>query len=570
MSVAPTTRESAAILTGWSALVACELWLAAGGMVRPAWSQIGFEVLGAFVLAGAQIRLARTPAQRSPLVPAVLVLAGTAVVLGPDGVVHAGLAGVGAVGIAVAAVRFGARRSIGPVLAGFAAALATIGARWLLLAHASSLETAHLQGAVAVSDAETRLVADLAGPFRGGGEGDPALPPIVLITVDTLRADHAVRMESYRRLAGRGIAWPAAASTSSWTLPAMASVMTGQMPAGHGADARPGGVYQGIDPGAPMLAEDLRARGYTTAAFVTNPWLESTLGFSRGFDLFVHANEAFPGRLLLAGMPQGPVPIDAEVVVDRALGWIEGQQGGGWFVWIHLLDPHMPYLNADPESVAATIVDGDLRSGRLLTEAHRDEIKAAYANEVAHADAHLGRLLDALEAAGVFERGAVLMTADHGEEFWDHGGAEHGHSHHREVTDVALALAAPACVGQRGGVASLVDVRPTLRAIAGLDPGGIDLRAGVPADRVATAWGNNYFRLDRSARDASGRVIVYGSPWGGAPVEAFDHLRDREELMPQPALDGPVLRAAIAVQAPEEGAEAAINVEALRALGYVK
>src|SRR4029450_6199643 len=103
----------------------------------------------------------------------------------------------------------------------------------------------------------------------------------------------------------------------------------------------------------------------------------------------------------------------------------------------------------------------------------------------------------------------VVFTADHGEEFWDHGGVEHGHSHHGEVVDVPLVLVAPGVSpGRREGVASLVDVAPTVRAALGLAPGGLDLRRGVPEDRVAAAWGGLILHIDCSARDARRRVIM--------------------------------------------------------------
>ncbi len=570
MSEPAPPRDALPIALAWSLLPLAELGLAWGAMVRPAPTQIVFELLGCAVLGVAQWRLAKRPWMRSPLWPGLLVLASTALTVGPDGALSKLLYAVGIAAVVATVVRGLRGRRVGAVAAVLSTLVGAVGARYLVLSHAAALEAGHLQGAVAVSDAPARLAADLAGPLaalRRSPAGDG--PPLVLITIDTLRHDDAVQMQSFRRVGARGALFERAMSTSSWTLPAMASVHTGGMPSLHGADARPGGHYQGIAPTVPTLAEQLQGAGYATAAFVTNPWLESGLGFARGFDPYLHANEAFPNRLMLAGMPQGPLPIEAEAVVDRALGWLDGAPDRGWFLWVHLLDPHMPYLNADPDSVAATLRDQDLRAGRMTSSEDRAAIRAAYRGEVAYTDTHVGRLLDALEARGVLDAGVVVLTADHGEEFWDHGGAEHGHSHHTEVNDVALAVGGAGVSGRTGGVASLVDIAPTLLAAAGLESGGVDLRAGVPLDRIATAYGNNYYRIDRSARTAQGKVMVRGEPRVGPPAIGFDLRRDPDEHQPL-APESSLLRAALAIEAPSAGDAAAVNMEALRALGYVE
>lgn len=564
-------REALAIGVAWGALGIVEVVLAYQALVRPTPTQVAFELFALAVLGVAQWRYA-TGIYRSVLWPGLLAAGMTAMVFGPTGVFTNLIFVVGLYLTARYFVSLVAQR-VGPdpeAALLFSVAMAVF-CRWLVLSHAHTLESDQLHGAVAVKDAEARLWADVSGPFKALRRPEPGDgPPLVLITIDTLRADHAEEMESYKRLVERGHGWPRAASTSSWTLPAIASAHTGAMPSVHGADARPGGHYQGIDPDVPMVAEELLAAGYTTAAVVTNPWLEGTMGFERGFVDFEHANEAFPHRLMLAGMPQGPLPIDAEAVVDGALRVLDRSEDRGLFLWVHLLDPHMPYFHAE-EPPGLGLMDGDLRSGKLTTEQEREAIMAAYAAEVAHTDAHLSRLLDALSARGVLDDGLVIFAADHGEEFWDHGGAEHGHSHHTEVVDVAMAVAGAGITGRPGGVASLVDVRSTLRAAAGLDPGGIDLRGGVPLDRVATTYGNNYFRIDRSARSARSKVIVYGSPWQGPAVVAFDLTVDPMEQ--RPLLDPPeaaVLRAALDVQGPDLAEAAAINEDALRALGYVQ
>jgi arylsulfatase A-like enzyme len=191
---------------------------------------------------------------------------------------------------------------------------------------------------------------------------------------------------------------------------------------------------------------------------------------------------------------------------------------------------------------------------------------------VAYTDTQIGRLLDALESRRVLNEGVVVFTADHGEEFWDHLGVEHGHSHHGEVVDVPLVLVAPGVpAGARPGVASLLDVAPTVRAAVGLAANGIDLRKGVPPGRIATAWGGLVQHLDCSARDASRRVIAAGCDHASAAVSAYDLRIDPAELHPAAwDPDDELVHAAWAVRPPRRGTASQVDRSALRALGYVQ
>jgi hypothetical protein len=179
------------------------------------------------------------------------------------------------------------------------------------------------------------------------------------------------------------------------------------------------------------------------------------------------------------------------------------------------------------------------------------------------------RLIDALDARGHFEQGVVVLTSDHGEELWEHGGFEHGHSHHGEVIDIPLVLVAPGVTpGERTGVAALQDLAPTLRAIAGLPHDGLDLRRPIPPDRVAHAFGNLYYGPMLSARFGTTRVIVAGDE-----MRVYDLATDPLELAPTilpisefGSLVGPR-------PAPADGSAAELfdlEDRALRSLGYVQ
>lgn len=393
-----------------------------------------------------------------------------------------------------------------------------------------------------------------------------AAPPILLITIDTLRADDAAAMGAVARLRPDAAYWPRAMSTSSWTVPAMASLFTGRTPAAHGATAvLPGPRPTTIRADVPTLPETLRAAGYTTAGFATNALTSGVLGFDRGFTTFHHTDEDLPHTLVFAGPPPARTP------VDRAVAWLADAPPTAAFLWVHLADPHLPYTDlptdpADPLVAAVAgrwdlLAAGPVRAGQLaLPEPARVALRAAYRRQVARADAAVLRLLVAAEAR--WPDAIIVLTADHGEEFWEHGGFEHGHSHHGEVLDVPLLIRAPGMpAGERHDVASLQDVAPTLSSIAlGTPRAAADLRSD--ADRTATAAGNLYFGPGASARRGTRRAIV--------GVGEYDLASDPAESNPLPP--GALTDAARAAATPssDAGAEADLNLEALRRLGYVE
>jgi arylsulfatase len=549
-------------LVPWAAAALVDSYLALGAWPRPAWWQFAGEILFLLALGRVQYRLARGWLRSSLLAAAVLCVFALAV--------HAPKAPhqlapflLGLAGGALSVVWAIERRWHPPILVGTVVALGVvIGARWL-----DGMVISRPQGSVAPS-----LVDAIAWPFRmvvapaSTSDG----PPLVIISVDTLRRDAAARMASYARLAARGAAYPHAMSTSSWTLPALASLQTGRMPAEHGAGCLEDGHCQGLAPQVRALAEDLSAHGYLTSAVVSNPWIGRGTGFDRGFATLFNSGDVV-NRLVVGGPPWGVHRQDDARTVDAALAWLTRAPRRGFYLWVHLFGPHMPYLHAaDP--IFRTLDPTTLRSTLPLSDARRREVRAAYDAEVAYTDVQVMRLLDGLERHGVLDEGVVVFTADHGEEFWEHGGVEHGHSHHGEVVDVPLILLAPGLEpGERSGVVSLVDVAPTLRVAAGLPAEGIDLRDAIPADRVAGAWGGLIQHLDCSARDAGRRVILRDCRRSPHAISSYDLARDPAEREPvrTPPADS-LVEAAAGVAPPLRGAPASLPVEQLRALGYVQ
>lgn len=303
-------------------------------------------------------------------------------------------------------------------------------------------------------------------------------PSIVLVVADTLRADHLSVYGHERPTSPELEAWSSRATvfesahaSSPWTLPSMASLLTGELPSRHlaGAVVSIDGTdeYLGLSPTTPTLAQDLRAEGYATAAFVTNPYLRPAFGLHRGFDHYDHA-------------PAENASIRrASEVVDLALDWL-GKQEGPAFALVHLFDPHMDYDPAPGdrgrfrEDEASITGVHELREGAADVEpAERERIAAAYDEELLAVDRAVGRLLGELASRGFLDHDAILFTADHGEELFDRGGFEHGHSMHREVLGVPLLVWGRDVVpGRVEGAVSIADVAPTIRDWVGLDERG--------------------------------------------------------------------------------------------------
>ena len=272
-----------------------------------------------------------------------------------------------------------------------------------------------------------------------GGRTPASRPSILLVTLDTTRADVvapegiAELTPNLARLARQATRFSQAYATAPMTLPSHTSMLTGLYPSAHGIHEN----SRAVSEAQPLAAAELRAAGYSTAAFVSAFVLDRQFGLSRGFDEY---DDAFAGRA--AERP-------AAETTDRALAWLAKAPAGPLFVWVHYWDAHAPY--APPEPFASRYAD------------------ALYRGEVAYVDSQLGRLLDAFEARATAGNWRVLVVGDHGEGLGEHGEAQHGNLLYQATMRVPLLLAG-------GGVpASLVTtpvstrrVHDTLLAWAGL------------------------------------------------------------------------------------------------------
>ncbi len=567
----PLGRHRAALVLSWVVIGALELSFAAHSASPPALAWAGAE-LGLFTLIGcvhaALTRGGWQGALSWPGALAVIALLARAELLLPWARVAAVV-----LGLPIAAVLARVVHDLGRRLPLWALTPA------LALAFALPIRLIPL-GNGKVAKPRTRLLEDLQAPLIALKPAPrPASgPPVVVLTVDTLRGDYAGKMSSFERMSSRGVAWTHAMSTASWTVPAVASIWTGLMPAEHGAGKRPNGGFSPIGRKNKTIAQELQGRGYRTAAFVVNPFVASSLGFRRGFDRWLNPDEQVHQPFALLGDVRSRPGRDGAQVIDHAVRWLEDAPPRGWMLWVHLFDTHLPYTHL-PEGhpAAEVLLPGPVRSGAMpATPALRKAIREGYSIEVNAVDVQIHRLLDALDARGFFEDGTLVFTSDHGEEFWEHRGYEHGHSHHREVTEIPLVLISPGVAPARGeGVASLIDIAPTLRAVTGSQPGpgeGRDLRQPIEHERIAKAAGNLYGAPQTSARTHQHKCIETRAPEATRTV-AYHLWVDANEHRKLPADQAPEVCAAATLlrDVGESGeAKADVSTELLCALGYVE
>jgi arylsulfatase A-like enzyme/cytochrome c-type biogenesis protein CcmH/NrfG len=280
----------------------------------------------------------------------------------------------------------------------------------------------------------------------------PTAPPsVLLVTIDTLRADRlgsygyaAAQTPVLDALASRGARFARASTVVPLTLPAHASLLTGTWPAYHGVRDN-GGFY--LEPDHVTVAEALKARGYRTGGFVAAFVLDGRWGIGQGFDLFFDDFD-----LSKADQPgMDAIQRRGSEVVDRALAWLAEDSPAPFFAWVHLYDPHTPY--EAPRDVRA-------RFPRTMS--------GAYDAEIAYTDAQLGRLFGALDAEGRLDDTLVVVVGDHGESLGEHKEQTHGFFIYEATTHVPLIMAGPRVpVRVIDDQVRIVDVMPTILSLVG-------------------------------------------------------------------------------------------------------
>ncbi len=280
----------------------------------------------------------------------------------------------------------------------------------------------------------------------GCGSEESERPNILLITIDTTRADR-LGCYGYSRntspnldqLAKDSLLFREAYSTSSWTLPTHASLFTGKFPSSHGARYDPEGPLRllnaidgpkgwgryrarGLSPQENTLANILRSHGYRTGAVVGGPWMKKVFGLDLGFDDYDDDNIlTVSGRL-------------ADDITNQAIEWI-GRKEGSFFLFLNYYDPHSPF--SPPEEFRSAFLDEPLTRKNLGTPSVKN---ALYDAEILYTDQEFGRLIDHLKDIGKYDQTLIVVTSDHGELLGENGRFGHGATLTRQEIHIPFLL----------------------------------------------------------------------------------------------------------------------------------
>jgi|GEM_PF-762621 len=379
-------------------------------------------------------------------------------------------------------------------------------------------------------------------------EEEPARPNVLLISLDSTRRDflglygheslHAPGVSNtpaLEALAARGVVMEEAYATTSWTLPSHVSMLTGEPELVHAVDLdqhRPPADH-------PQLSELLLDAGYRTAGFFSGPYLEPHFGFERGFERYearygevveVAAREARAAREASGAAARDAderhreavrASLCSEEVTDAVLEELERatEDGRPFFLFAHYFDPHYDYVPPAPHDTrfdpgygggldardllnnpAISLPDerDPLHREQVVSERDLEHLLALYAGELAFTDAQLGRVFERLEELGLAEDTLVIVTADHGDEFFEHRGLGHRSTLFEEQLRVPMVLSFPGRLpqGRRAqGLVSTLDLVPTVCELLGLEA-----PAGSPAKSFA--------RLAAGEEDGAGRFVL--------------------------------------------------------------
>jgi arylsulfatase A-like enzyme/Tfp pilus assembly protein PilF len=288
----------------------------------------------------------------------------------------------------------------------------------------------------------------------GARGGSPTFPgaPVILISVDTLRADHLpaygytkLQTPHLDTLARDSILFENAYSHCPLTLPSHLSILTGLLPADHGVRDNIGYRFDGGT--HKTLSRILKAHGYTTGGAVSAYVLRGTTGIRDSMDFFDDSVAGPGGGVQDLSLAQRP----GRETVERALAWAEGVKSRPFFLFLHIYEPHTPYEPPEP---------------------FRSRYGPTYDGEIATSDAIIGDFLEELKHKGVYDSSIIVFLSDHGEGLGEHGEQEHGILLYREVLHVPLLLKLPRSreAGTRlSEPVGLVDVMPTVTALLGVE-----------------------------------------------------------------------------------------------------
>jgi arylsulfatase len=312
-----------------------------------------------------------------------------------------------------------------------------------------------------------RWTVALAALLASMGCREERLSSAILISVDTLRPDHLTpygypepTSPHLALLSQTGVRFTEATSVTNWTLPAHMSLLTGLSPSEH----KVMDVRDRLPDSVATLAEVFRAAGFETAGVASHTYLKADFGFGRGFDSY----QVHPGQ-------------QARKVADQAVEWLDHlAEGEPFFLFLHFFDPHWDYRPPRRWAERFGVVDREvgrldhlwrfLTPGQSIDPEERRQVLGLYDAEIAFTDDQIGRVIDRVKRAGKFDQTVIAVTADHGEEFFEHGTFGHGTHLHGEVTRIPLIVSLPASLpaSVRDDRVSQLDIGRMLLELAGV------------------------------------------------------------------------------------------------------
>jgi len=383
-------------------------------------------------------------------------------------------------------------------------------------------------------------------------------PSVILIVVDALRADRLpcygydkVQAPAINAFSRDAVLFERAFSQASWTRASFATIYTSLYPSTHNTKYKSSSLPDSVI----TIAEALKAAGYVTAGFADNIHVTPEFNFQQGFDEYTYlapdyffyatasASElamykqlrVIRERFAVRKKKVGHYYQDAKVVTDHALSWLDRQGEKPFFLMLHYMDTHDPYFEHPYNGRGYARVANPRPAPEMAPK-----YSATYDREIEYLDTHLDRLFRFLKRKGYYDRMVIVLTSDHGEEFYDHSGWWHGQTLYREVVHVPLIVKLPGeerAGERRSDLARSLDIAPTIADLLGVDPpviwqGKSLFDASTPPTRFVFFEQDLEGNVLEGGMDSRYKIVLANpaNPRGLPPVEIFDVKSDSLEL----------------------------------------
>jgi arylsulfatase A-like enzyme/uncharacterized membrane protein YbhN (UPF0104 family) len=416
-------------------------------------------------------------------------------------------------------------------------------------------------GIVAIGVAASFIIRPNVAAIAFDPEEHASGPPVILIAVDTLRADYlkaynysaGPETPNISALADDSVLFQHTFAQSSWTKASFGTIFSGMYPEAHTATGKASALPDEVT----TIAETLQTAGYYTKGFSNNPNITSIFNYNQGFvdytdlkpDLYFGArpsceklvlydilrkvvqvvNAKRGGRIAITDFYQ-----PGEVVTDRGLAWLDGPERPAdtpFHLFLHYMDPHDPFRDPDRPGKGYARV----QMGNPDPEKYRDAFIRSYTYEIEYMDGEVGRFLQGLKDRGIYDDALIIFTADHGEEFHEHGGWWHGLSLYDEQIAIPLMFKLPhsEIADVNNDLARHVDIAPTIAELLDLPKaeqwqGSPLLTRGLQFGNADTEYVHSHLDFEgirlHALRTMNKKLIEAnkGNKRGYAPIELYD------------------------------------------------